>query len=103
MCEFLKTFEFSDLVAIGSVILLYLTFERQGKTFQLQKDLAALEKRAKRGEFLPQLKDRLKIATSDEEILGWDTKRDDQLFTFNVEFTVLENAMKVISCDVKSS
>lgn|SRR5690606_34729556 len=120
MCEFLKTFDFSDLVAIGSVILLYLTFERQGKSFQLQKDLAEaehenfilqkelaiLERNAKRAEYLPHFKCTLKrvLPSSSDGAGGYivDLSKDE-VSKFEITIDVLENPLQIYKVEFTNS
>lgn len=60
MCQLLKNLKLSDwldilqmLIAFGSAILLYLTFRKQGENDKRAIELAEMEKKAKRAEFLP--------------------------------------------------
>lgn len=63
MCEFLKGLEASDwlnffqmIIAGFSAYLLYLTFKKQGENDERAIELAEMEKKAKRAEYLPIIK-----------------------------------------------
>lgn len=107
MCEFLKTFEFSDLVAIGSVVLLYMTFLQQGKTFKIQKELAEaehenfhlqrelalLERNAKRAEYFPNFIGKASIAYSEDAYHNYERS----VFVVNGELFTTENSFYIKS------